>query len=140
MLTGEFRHSIDVKNRIFMPAKLREEMGEVFMVACDIRQKCLKVYSLEGWQAYIAPIKQQRRELAERIMRMLHSTASQVTPDAQGRILLPPALVSYAEIEKNAVIVGCCDYAEIWSEANYDRMKMDFDIEALRRDMEECGL
>ena len=120
MLTGEFRHSIDVKNRIFMPAKLREEMGEVFMVACDIRQKCLKVYSLEGWQAYIAPIKQQRRELAERIMRMLHSTASQVTPDAQGRILLPQFLIRDIGIDKACVIVGVSDHFEIWPAEAYD--------------------
>ena len=52
MLTGEFRHSLDAKNRIFMPAKLREELGETCMIARAIREKCLKVYSLEGWAAY----------------------------------------------------------------------------------------
>lgn len=140
MLTGEFRHSIDQKNRIFVPAKLREELGETFMVARDIREKCLKVYSLEGWAAYTAPIKEQRRELVEQVMRLLHRTAAQVTPDSQGRILLPPGLVEYAEIEKNAVVVGCCDYAEIWSDTNYERIIDNVDDDALRRALEECGL
>lgn len=140
MLTGEFSHSIDAKNRIFMPAKLREELGETFIIARDIRVKCLKVYSLEGWEAYIAPIKQQRRELVEQVMRLLHSTAAQVTPDAQGRVLLPAGLVEYAEIEKNAVVVGCSDYAEIWSEHNYHDMMQNADFEALRQALEECGL
>ena len=46
----------------------------------------------------------------------------------------------YAEIEKNAVVVGCSDYAEIWAEANYERMVDDVDDEALRRALEACGL
>ena len=140
MLTGEFRPSLDTKNRIFVPSKLRDELGETFIIARDIREKCLKMYSLEGWSAYIAPIKAQRRELVEQVMRLLHSTAVQVTPDSQGRILLPAGLVSFAEIEKNVVVVGCCDYAEIWAEANYDKVINNIDDEALRRALEELGL
>ena len=49
MFGGEYRHSKDSKNRVFMPAKLREELGESFVIAKDIREKCLKVYSLAGW-------------------------------------------------------------------------------------------
>ncbi len=140
MLTGEFRHSLDAKNRIFMPAKLREELGETFIIARDIREKCLKVYSMEGWAAYTAPIKEKPRQLAEQIMRLLHRSATQVTPDSQGRVLLPPMLVEYAQIVKNAVVVGCCDYAEIWAEGNYETMVDNVDDEALRRALEEWGL
>ena len=57
MLTGEFRPTLDQKNRIFVPSKLREELGETFMIVRDIREKCLKMYSLDGWAEYIAPIK-----------------------------------------------------------------------------------
>ena len=73
-------------------------------------------------------------------MRLLHRTAAQVTPDSQGRVLLPPSLVEYAEIEKNAVVVGCSDYAEIWSEDHYTSMIESVDDEALRRALEACGL
>ena len=140
MLTGEFRHSLDAKNRIFMPAKLREELGETFMIARDIREKCLKVYSLEGWAAYTAPIKEQPRQLAEQVMRLLHRSAAQVTPDSQGRVLLPPMLVEYAEIEKNAVVVGCSDYAEIWAAETYDAAMSEEDPEALCAALEALGL
>ncbi len=140
MLTGEFRHSLDAKNRIFMPAKLREELGETFIIARDIREKCLKVYSMEGWAAYTAPIKEKPRQLAEQIMRLLHRSAAQVTPDSQGRVLLPPMLVEYAGIEKNAVVVGCEEYAEIWSEANYQTMLDNVDDEVLRQALESWGL
>lgn len=140
MLTGEFRHSIDAKNRMFVPAKLREELGETFIIACDIREKCLKVYSLEGWDAYIAPIKALPREVSEPALRFLHRTAAQVSPDSQGRILLNTALVAHAQIEKNAVVVGCSDYAEIWSESNYQAQIESEDIEQLRRVLEGYGL
>lgn len=140
MLTGEFRHSLDAKNRIFMPAKLREELGETFIIVRDIREKCLKVYSMEGWAAYTAPIKEKPRQLAEQVMRLLHRSAAQVTPDSQGRVLLPPMLVEYAGIEKNAVVVGCEEYAEIWAEVNYQTMLDNVDDEALRQALESWGL
>ena len=84
MLGGEYRHSLDAKNRIFIPAKLREELGETLVVAKDIREKCLKVYSLEGWQEYIKPLMEQKRRLSEKIVRFLHSSMAQVEPDGQG--------------------------------------------------------
>ncbi len=140
MLSGEFRHSIDQKNRVFLPAKLREELGDTLMITRDIREKCLKVFSIEGWQAYIAPIKQQERAIWEPTLRVLNSMGTQAEPDAQGRVLLPARLVKYAEIEKNAVIVGCGDYAEIWAEGNYDRMVEDIDFDKLRQALEACGL
>ena len=120
MFSGEFKHSLDTKNRLFIPAKHREELGESFMVAKSIRENCLKVYSMEEWEDYIAPILRMERKASEAILRTLHRDAAQVSPDAQGRILLPAALVEYAGIEKNAVIVGCGKYAEIWSESNYE--------------------
>ena len=120
MLTGEYRHSVDAKNRLFIPAKHREELGEELIVARDIRGPRLKVFSVTGWEAYIAPIKEQERKIAEPALRYLHRNAVKVTPDSQGRILLPQALLDYAQVEKNAVVVGNCDCAEIWSEALYE--------------------
>ena len=140
MLTGEFRHSIDAKNRMFVPAKLREELGESFVIACDIREKCLKVYSLEGWESYIEPIKALPREVSEKALRFMHRTAANVSPDSQGRVLLNAALVGHAQIEKNAVVVGCGEYAEIWSEVNYQAQIESEDIEQLCHLLEGYGL
>lgn len=140
MLGGEYRHNLDPKNRIFIPAKLREELGTTFVVAKDIREKCLKVYSLEGWETYITPLREQKRKLSEKILRFLHASLAQVTPDSQGRIVLPQELVQHAEIDKNVVIVGCCDYAEIWSESIYETMKEEEDISEILAELEELGL
>lgn len=140
MLGGEYQHNLDAKNRIFIPAKLREELGSTFVVAKSIREKCLKVYSLSGWEAYIAPIRAQQRKLSEKAMRFLHSSLAQVSPDSQGRIVLPPELLEYAEIDRAVTVVGCGDYAEIWSEASYNKAKEDEDLDAIIAGLEEFGL
>ncbi len=140
MLGGEYRHGLDAKNRIFIPAKLREELGATFVIAKDIREKCLKVYSLAGWEAYIAPLRAQKRKLSEKIMRFLHASMAQATPDSQGRVVLPAELVEHAEIQKETVIVGCGDYAEIWAEGVYDQLKSEIDIVELIGELEELGL
>ena len=134
MFGGEYRHNKDSKNRVFMPAKLREELGETFVIAKDIREKCLKVYSLAGWEEYIAPLK------AQKILRFLHASLTQVTPDSQGRVVIPQELVEYAAIERSIVVVGCGEYAEIWSESIYDENKAQIDVAELIGELEELGL
>ncbi len=140
MLGGEYRHGLDAKNRIFIPAKLREELGATFVVAKDIREKCLKVYSLAGWESYITPLREQKRKLSERIMRFLHASLAQVTPDSQGRIVLPQELIEYAEMSRNLVVVGCGDYAEIWAEDAYEALKGETDLSEMLSELEDLGL
>ena len=140
MFTGEFEHSVDSKNRIFVPAKFRDELGETFMVVRDIRGPILKIYSLEAWQEYLAPIKAQERKIAEKALRYLHRNAAQVSPDSQGRIVLSASLLEYAEIEKDAVVVGCSDYCEIWSYNNYKAEIEGEDAEEIRGELERLGL
>ncbi|MBR2020581.1 MAG: division/cell wall cluster transcriptional repressor MraZ [Clostridia bacterium] len=140
MFGGEYRHNLDSKKRVFIPAKLRDELGETFVVAKDIREACLKVYSQAGWEAYIAPLREQNRRLSEKILRFLHSSLVQVSPDGQGRIVLPQELVAHAKIDRNVVIVGCCDYAEIWAEETYNQMKESEDISDMLAELESLGL
>ena len=140
MLGGEYRHGLDPKNRVFIPAKLREELGETFVVVKDLREKCLKIYSQAEWDKYIAPIKNQERRLVEKVLRFLNSSMAQVTPDSQGRIVLPKDLVQYADIQRDVVIVGCYDYAELWAEASYEKLKAEEDVEEMIRELESFGL
>ena len=140
MLSGEFKHNLDPKNRLFIPAKHREELGECFVVAKSIREKCLRVYSTKGWEEYIKPITALDGKDKDRIIRALSRNAAQVTPDAQGRIVLTPDLIGYAELTKNAVIVGCGGYAEIWSEVNYAAMVEDEDLGSMKDLLESFGL
>ena len=140
MLAGEYRHNLDAKNRLFIPAKHREALGEVFMVAKSFRDACLKVYSMEEWNAFITPMRSMTGKEKDKIFRALHRDSAEVTPDAQGRIVIPAALVAHAGIEKGAVVVGCGDYAEIWSDANYEAMVNDEDLDGIRDLLESYGL
>lgn len=140
MFSGEFKHTLDTKNRLFIPAKHREELGESFMVAKSIRENCLKVYSMEEWEDYISPILKMERKASEAILRALHRDAALVTPDSQGRIVIPVALVEYAHIQKTAVVVGCGKYAEIWSEEDYNAMVAEENIADIKALLESYGL
>lgn len=140
VLSGEFRHNLDPKNRLFIPAKHREELGETFMVSRSIRDNCLKVYSMPEWEKYIEPILRMDRKDSEVILRTLHRNAAQVSPDAQGRILLPVSLIEHAKIVKGAVVVGCGTYAEIWAEEEYDKALGEEDLDAVKATLESFGL
>ena len=140
MLSGEFRHILDTKNRLFIPAKHREELGESFMIVRSIRENCLQVYSMEEWEKYIEPIKRMDRKDSERILRTLHRNAVNVSADAQGRVILSPSLVEHAQITKGAVVVGCGTYAEIWSEEIYEKALEAEDLDDIKSVLESFGL
>lgn len=140
MLTGEYRHTVDAKNRLFIPAKHREELGTSFVIVKDVRGPRLKVFSDKAWEAYLEPIRKLERKMAEQAMRFLLSTAVYAEPDSQGRVVLTPTLLEYAGIRKETVIVGCADYAEIWAADRYDAEMSAVDPDALRSALEALGL
>ena len=140
MFLGEFRHNLDAKNRLFIPAKFREELGESFVVAKLMRGECLRVCSVAEWDKYIEPIRQMNRKDSEKILRNLTKEAIQVSPDSQGRVVLTPDLIKYAEIDKNTYIVGCGHYSEIWSDTNYEAMVEEEDLASMRDLLESYGL
>ncbi|MBE6604690.1 MAG: hypothetical protein E7639_03165 [Ruminococcaceae bacterium] len=148
MLSGEYRHSLDAKNRVSIPSKLREELGEDFMIVRSIRGNCLRFYSAQAWKAYIEPLKNMPRKFSEETFWFLYRDAAQVTPDSLGRVLLPNGLLEFAGITPKAdegtnrslVIVGCGDFGEIWSEESYEARVASIDVEAIRRALEESGL
>ena len=140
MLSGEFKHGVDPKNRLFIPAKHREELGESFMIVRSIRENCLQVYSMEEWERYIEPIKRMDRKDSERILRTLHRNAVNVSADTQGRVILSQSLVEHAQITKGAVVVGCGTYAEIWSEEIYEKALEAEDLDDIKSVLESFGL
>lgn len=95
---------------------------------------------MSEWEEYISPIRKMERKDSERILRALHKDAAQVSPDSQGRIVLPPTLVQYAGIVKGAVIVGCGAYGEIWAEEAYEAMLEEENLEGMKELLESYGL
>lgn len=112
-MTGTYEHSIDAKGRLFIPAKLREELGVTFYLAMGV-DECLAIYPQETWDRFTEkfaslPMSQSAA------MRPLFANASKCELDSQGRIVIPQKLRKYAGLEKAAVIIGVNDRAEIWS-------------------------
>jgi MraZ protein len=114
-LCGSFSHNLDAKGRINFPAKLREIIGEKFMVARGIGKKFLAVYSMEMWMNVQQQLMAQPGQAGEALMRWVNAGAAEVTPDKQGRILIPGPLREYAQLRKDVLVVGAGRKAEIWN-------------------------
>ncbi len=111
-MTGTYQHTLDAKGRLFIPAKLREELGDVFFVTLSM-EKCLSAYSSDSWDRFMEKIKEMPR-VKQIKMRPLFSHAAKVELDAQGRILLPQALRDFAGLVKNVTVVGNGECTEFW--------------------------
>ena len=112
-VTGEYQHTLDNKGRIFIPARLREELGAAVYVTLSM-DRCLSVYSDENWSALTEKVNA-LPYVRQRKMRPLFSYAIRCELDAQGRILLPQNLRDWAGFEKNVTVVGCNNHAELWN-------------------------
>ena len=135
---GEYRHSLDAKNRLFIPAKFRELLGENFAIA-RINEKCLLLFSEEEWIRYTDALLNGVPADTKTIARRVFSKTTYATPDGQGRVIIPAKLCELAELEKNTVIVGVGNHAEIWSESNWDAMEKSMDDSALAETFRALG-
>ncbi len=124
-MTGEYQHSLDSKGRIFIPARLREELGDVFYVTVSM-EKCLSAYSADSWQEFSDKVNAMPY-VKQRKMRPLFAYASKCEMDAQGRILLPQNLRDFAGLTKAVTVVGCNNHAEFWDSDEWKAVH-DFEI------------
>ena len=120
MFMGEYHYSIDEKGRLTIPAKLRYELGENFIVTRGL-DGCLFVYPKSEWENII----QKYRELpntkdARNFMRFFLSGATVCEFDKQGRINISAPLTKYAELKKDCVIIGVNDRLEVWSKERWE--------------------
>ena len=111
-MTGVYQHTLDAKGRLFIPARLREELGETFYVTLSM-EKCLTAYSSDRWDEFMQKI-QEMPKVKQIKMRPLFSHAAKCELDTQGRILIPQALRQFAGLTKNVAVVGNGSYTEFW--------------------------
>lgn len=119
-MTGEYRHSLDNKGRLFIPVKLREELGEVFYITISM-DRCLAVYSSEDWRALSERVSAMPY-VRQRKMRPLFARAARCELDAQGRILIPMQLREYALLEKGVAVIGCNNHVELWNAEEWGKV------------------
>lgn len=130
MLAGRYFHLLDSKNRIIIPSKLKDQLGDTITILRG-SDKCLTLYSAEEWENYAKLISELPKTQIRAIARYIYSNSVEVQPDSQGRVAIPPELLSFAGITKNVVTLGCGKYAEIWArevweESNFDDQPDDY--------------
>ena len=138
MLYGRFEHNMDAKGRIFVPVKLREKLGETFIAAC-VLDRCVSLYSLEEWDSLLQKITEAPMAETRKLLRKVTESAEDVTPDAQGRILLNKNLIAHAGLEKPCLIIGAGRRAEIWNPAVYEEEMADMTDEKLEEEFIKYG-
>lgn len=126
MLIGQYKHTIDVKKRLALPAKFRGELGSNVIVTKGV-ENCLVVYTEKEWEQMSAklgslPISQGE---ARSFARHLLASAMEVSLDKLGRILIPDYLKKYASLEKNVIVCGLSNRLEIWDEKRWDDYRKD---------------
>ena len=120
MLMGSYQHNIDAKGRVIMPAKLREELGEVFY-ATKGTDESVAVFSKEGWEEFGQKICQLPSAQSKDLKRFFFSAAVELIPDKQGRVQLTPLLRAYAHLDKDVMIIGTGSRVEIWDLDRWDQ-------------------
>lgn len=116
MFMGEYHHNIDDKNRLIIPSKFRESLGEEFVITRGI-ENCLFAYSLDKWKAIVSKLEEIpfTKKDARSFVRFFLSGATVAEFDKQGRVNIPSPLVNYADISKECVVIGAGERLEIWS-------------------------
>jgi MraZ protein len=128
MFLGRHAHNLDAKGRLAIPAKFRDELASGVVLTRGI-DRCLTLYPMAAW----LPLAEQVSALpisdpdARAFRRLVFADAVDLALDAQGRILLPPELRAFADIDREAIVIGVNTYLEIWSPARWEAVNAAID-------------
>jgi MraZ protein len=125
---GEYQHSVDEKGRVVMPSKFRDRLEDGLVVTKG-QERCLFVFAADRWADEVAKIERLPRtnRRNRNFARSFFGGASDQQLDKQGRLQIPPALRSYAGLEKDVVILGIADRLEIWDAAAWAEVSDEAD-------------
>jgi MraZ protein len=143
MLLGEFKHNLDIKGRMAIPAKFRDKLAAGAIITRGI-DNCLFVFANAEWELLAAklialPLAQANSRAFTRLML---AGASDVEVDSQGRILIPDYLRKYAGLKKEVVVAGLYNRIEIWDETSWQayKIKTESSSEAIAEQLGELGI
>jgi transcriptional regulator MraZ len=122
MLLGEHEHTLDEKNRLTLPSKLRGAFEEGVVVTRGL-DGCLYAYPHEGWQQLAERIQalDPLAEASRRMRRHFFSGAAYGELDKQGRMVIPGSLLERAGIAREVTVAGVYDHLEIWDRAAWQK-------------------
>lgn len=143
MFIGEYQHTLDNKGRIIIPSKLRDDLGENFIITKGL-DNCLFVYPESEWKILEEKLKKlpMTNRDARAFVRFFFSGATECTLDKQGRVLLPANLRKHSKLIKDAVIIGVSTRLEIWSKEEWDNYNDDDSLsyDNIAEKMAELGI
>lgn len=124
MILGYHERTVDQKGRIILPREFRQEYRAGLVVTKGF-DNCLLLYPMREWQRIVDKVEQMPvgSEDTRRFTRLFFSNASQLIPDAQGRVLVPPHLREMADLTKDVIIVGLSNKAEVWNPERWEEYK-----------------
>ena len=125
--TGEFRHTIDAKGRLIVPSRMRDELAGDIAVLVTYLDGCIAMFSKEGFERFEQQLMglERSREESRALIRTMGSGTHEDEVDKQGRITVPAKLRTYAGIEKDVVILGAFDHAELWNPQAWAAKELD---------------
>jgi len=142
VFTGEYRHSVDGKGRLAVPARFRAQLQSGAVVSRWM-DACLAIHTKDGWnlladKVAALPITDTNSRLFQRFV---FAGAVEADLDGQGRVLLPAYLRESVGLTNEAVVVGSRDHAEIWAPAGWDEYRRALDDpQALAKAFEGLGI
>ena len=148
MFRGSSYHTIDAKGRVIIPARFRDVLradgADGLMISR--MDSCLVGFTFNEWRNIESKIlaMAEKNDNMRRFRRVFIGGSFECSCDKQDRILVPPSLRQYAELEKEIVLVGVLDHFEIWSRDNYDKETMvlekDMKKEEVRNEIARLGI
>ncbi len=141
MFMGEYNHTIDAKGRLIIPSKFREVLGDEFVVTKGM-DGCLFVFDNSEWQTFAEKLRSLPMidKDVRQFTRFFLAGAAAVEVDKQGRILIPSVLREFADITRDAVLIGVGSRIEIWSKDRWDGTVTYQDMEDISKHMIELGI
>ena len=138
MLTGEYQHNMDLKGRVTVPSKFREDLGDTFYV-CKGLDGCLFLLSRQQWDKLVEKVSAIPLAQGKGIQRYFFSGAAEVEPDKQGRILIPQNLRDFIQVEKEVMVIGSDNRCEIWTRKDWDAIQQELSPEFIKDLVRKAG-
>lgn len=128
MFLGEYRHTLDPKGRVVLPAEFRAQLADGCVVTKG-QERCLYVFPPGRWAEEVERLNRLPRTNSKvrAYTRSVFAGAKWETPDKQGRIMLPERLRDYADLSREAVVVGVADRIEIWNQGSWEQLSSEAD-------------
>ncbi len=143
LLIGEFKHAIDSKKRLSLPARFRKEVGKEVVITHGL-DNCLFVYPIREWIKVSEKLSTLSMGQADTrgFNRFMLAGAMVSDIDSIGRILIPDYLKNFAELKEKVVVIGVHSHMEIWDEDRWIKYKSQIEkqADALAQKLGEIGV